>query len=75
MENLVKIILALCIDFSIKSQSIQENMLAMGEYIKELKNTKKNAGENKAEIDRLEHEIKMLTEQLENMKSLYSSYR
>ena len=75
MENLVKIILALCIDFSIKSQNIQENMLAMGEYIKELKNTKKDAGENKNEIARLEHEIKLLTEQLENMQTLYSSYR
>ena len=62
MENLVKIILALCLEFSIKSQGIQEDMVEMGNYIKELKSTKEETGKNSAEIERQEKEIKGLTE-------------
>ena len=75
MQNLVKIILALCLDFSIKSQGIQNEMLEMGHYIKELKSTKEEAGKNRAEIERLEKEIKVLIEQLDNMRTLYNSYK
>merc|ERR1711874_742682 len=34
MENVVKIIISLCIDYNIKAENIQENMLAMGVYIR-----------------------------------------
>merc|ERR1711895_353162 len=39
MENVVKIIISLCIDYSIKAENIQENMLAMGVYIRDFQKT------------------------------------
>ena len=49
MENVVKIIISLCIDFSIKTENIQENMMAMGVYIREFQKTKEKVEETKTE--------------------------
>merc|ERR1711874_426331 len=57
MENVVKIIISLCIDFSIKTENIQENMLAMGVYIRDFQKTKEKIEETKNENERLEKEI------------------
>jgi len=54
MENVVKIIISLCIDFSIKTENIHENMLAMGAYIRDFQKTKEKIEETKTENERLE---------------------
>merc|ERR1711874_86710 len=54
MENVVKIIISLCIDFSIKTENIHENMLAMGTYIRDFQKTKEKVEETMKENERLE---------------------
>merc|ERR1711874_788718 len=60
MENVVKIIISLCIDFSIKTENIHENMLAMGAYIRDFQKTKEKLEETMKDNERLEKEIMLL---------------
>merc|ERR1711874_595631 len=75
MENVVKIIISLCIDFSIKTENIQENMLAMGVYIRDFQKTKEKVEETKNENERLEKEIMLLNNQISSLRKLYNGYR
>merc|ERR1711874_624260 len=70
MENVIKVIISLCIDYNIKAQNIQENMLSMGKYIRELQKTKQNAEASKEENIRLETELHELSQELNSLRSL-----
>merc|ERR1711913_276659 len=75
MENVVKIIISLCIDFSIKTENIHENMLAMGAYIRDFQKAKEKVEETKTENARLEKEIAQLNTQIDSLRKLYNSYK
>ena len=75
MEIMVKIILALCIEFSIKTQGIQEDMIELEDHIKELKGAKEAAEKNKVEIEKQKEEILILTISLEDTKELLTNYK
>merc|ERR1711874_406049 len=70
MENVIKIIISLCIDYNIKAQNIQENMLSMGKYIREFQKTKQSAEASKEQNIRLETELHELSLQLNSLRSL-----
>ena len=75
MENVVKIIISLCIDYNIKAENIQENMLSMGKYIREFQKTKQKAEETREDNMRLEKETRELSLQLSSIRTLYEGYR
>ena len=75
MENVVKIIISLCIDFSIKTENIHENMLAMGTYIRDFQKTKEKLEETMKDNVRLEKEIAHLNNQIDSTRRLYKSYK
>ena len=75
MENVIKIIISLCIDYNIKAENIQENMLSMGKYIREFQKTKQRAEETKEDNIRLETELHELGLQLNSIRSLYDGYK
>ena len=71
----VKIIISLCIDYNIKAENIQENMLSMGKYIREFQKTKQKVEETREENMRLEKEIRELNLQLSSIRTLYDGYK
>merc|ERR1711913_175375 len=75
LENVVKIIISLCIDYNIKAENIQENMLSMGKYIREFQKTKQRADEAKEDNTRLETELHELGLQLNSIRSLSDGYQ
>merc|ERR1711874_528885 len=74
-ENVVKIIISLCIDFSIKTENIHENMLAMGSYIRDFQKAKEKVEETMKENVRLEKEITHLNKQIDCTRKLYNTYK
>merc|ERR1711874_806324 len=58
-----------------KAGDIQENMLAMGRYIREFQESKQGADEIRADNERLSNEIEQLNVQLKSIKDLYDGYR
>merc|ERR1711913_81130 len=75
MENVIKIIISLCIDYNIKAQNIQENMLSMGKYIREFQKTKQSAEASKEQNIRLETELHELGLQLNSLRTLSDGYK
>merc|ERR1711874_547999 len=75
MENVIKIIISLCIDYNVKAENIQENMLSMGKYIREFQKTKQRAEETKEDNIRLETELHELGLQLNSIRSLSDGYK
>merc|ERR1711874_606822 len=75
MENVVKIIISLCLDYNINTGDIQENMLAMGNYIREFQRTSRGAEGIRADNERLSKEIEHLNIQLDSFRNLYEGYR
>merc|ERR1711874_96542 len=75
METVVRFIVSLCLDYNINTGDIQENMLAMGNYIREFQEASKNMEVTIADNERLTSEVKHLNIQLESYRTMYEGYR
>merc|ERR1711913_193175 len=74
-ETVVRFIVSLCLDYNINTGDIQENMLAMGKYIREFQEASKNMEFTLADNERLTNEVKHLNIQLDSYKVMYEGYR
>merc|ERR1711874_924492 len=75
METVVRFIVSLCLDYNINTGDIQENMLAIGKYIREFQEASKNMEITLADNERLTSEVKHLNIQLDSYRAMYEGYR
>ena len=69
MENILRIILAICIDYHIKNQSIQVTMMSMAKYIRELLVLGCKIEVADRNNKKLEADMKMLEQDVENTRA------
>ena len=75
IENIIKIILSICIDYSIQIKSTQETMITMAEFIKELIKYRYRMEILEDEIKKVEREKQEATEEIDNLKRYNSAVK